>query len=156
MLFKRKKRTNKCCEIIQSHRDYSFKKTLSSLGVSSGRCTVTQRKACNTQQSLYVTWGGKNRPAKIPRGTDLTNNGSKELERLQQLLCRSITHAALEPLADEGDRNGSHSTAFSGPLLPAASARGLQCIHCFALCTTETKKDQKKPRRSTREELPLC
>lgn len=150
MLLK-KKRTNKCCEIIQSHRDYSFKKILGSPRVSSGCCTVTQRKVCNTQQSSQVTPSGQNGPPKNPprnRPDDQQVKGVWEVAATPL----SITHSALDLLADEGDRSGSHSTAFPGPFLPAASARGLQHIHRFPLCTGETKKDQKKLRHSAREE----
>lgn len=137
-----KKRTKKYHEIIQSHRDYSFKKMFSSPAVSSGCCMVTQRKDCNTQQSSYVTCSGQNRSPKSPwrnRRDEQRVKGVREVAAAPL----GIMCSALDLLADEGGRSGDHSTAFPGPFLPAASTRGLQHVHCLPLCTGEVAKNQK-------------
>lgn len=62
-----------------------------------------------------------------------------------------IARPASDPLAGEGPRSGSPSTALPGPFLPTASVRGHQRIHGFPLCTGEMGRD-KNPQRALREE----
>lgn len=98
---------------------------------------------------MYVTQVGPLPSKAIPQRTDmLGTEESKELERLKPLL--HALHSLLWIFLMIRERSGSHGTAFPGPFLPVS-----QCIHCFSLCTGQTKR-HKKPQHAPREELPLC